>query len=455
MKMILVAGSTKEYNRLENIINTWDDTLTLFSSDSYETTLQALEKTIVNLLILPFDANDNLFLKKITKLTHTFPYIPIILIANGKSGRQPGSEPDGVSCILETEHLENLLPEEIKKQLQTETDEAVQDIPLHTFLQMLECEERTCTLEVNSTQKRGFLYIENGTLLDAETEGLQGEKAAEQILSWSQPSFNLRPFNGLRQLQIQKPLIAIIMDTLRQKSKTKTIQKDFSTSGNSQLLMQHQLTRGRKLPIEVGEKIQIQFPESKIQLESHMVGMIPDKLLIVTTLSPLDGLKSLVGSPKGVLIKFLDRGRAWLFKAQLLHCMDYPGTLLILDYPGIIHYHELSREKRTPIFIPMTLHLDNEKEFYGTLIDLSNSGSLCRVKKNSESGLLSRVTINHPIVIRCLLPGINEEQKIQGRIRNIREQELDIKIGIEFENLQSQLSDTIRKYIRSLESAIQ
>ncbi len=459
MKTILVAGSTTVYNRLENIISTWDNRLALFSSDSYETTLQALEKTIVNLLILPFDANDDLFLKKVTNLTRIFPYIPLILITNGRNSRlQPGSEPDGVSRIIDIDNPENFLLEEIKEQLQTETKETVQGIPLHSFLQILECEEKTCTLEINSRQKRGFLYIANGTLLDAETGSLQGEKAAEHVLSWPDPSITLRPFNGLRRLQVQQPLISIIMNAFQLKSKAGIMHQDFFPlpAGKHQLPMQHQSTRDRKLPIEIGEKILIQFSGNNVPLESRMAGMIPGQLLLVTTpdLSGLNSLKPLVDNRREVLMKFLDRGRAWIFKARPIHCVDSPGPLLMLDYPGIIHYHELGRERRTPIFIPATLHLDSEKELYGTLIDLSNNGSLYRIKKSSEAETLFRTAINRPVEIRCLLPGIKEEQQIQGRIRNIRKRALEIRVGVEFEPFQSHLPDTIGRYLRSLEMAV-
>jgi hypothetical protein len=60
--------------------------------------------------------------------------------------------------------------------------------------------------------------------------------------------------------------------------------------------------------------------------------------------------------------------------------------------------------------------------------------------------------MNTSVLLRCLLPGIKEEQQINGRVKNMQIDPAEIRIGIEFENLQPHLADTIGQYLYSIES---
>ncbi len=115
-----------------------------------------------------------------------------------------------------------------------------------------------------------------------------------------------------------------------------------------------------------------------------------------------------------------------MFKSQLLKAVESPSHLLFFEYPGVIHYHELRKAKRTSIFIPCTLHLNEEPELYGTLMDLSMTGGLCRIKNKGDTPL-PQIDINSSIFLRCLLPGIKEEQQINGRVRNMQINPEEIK----------------------------
>jgi c-di-GMP-binding flagellar brake protein YcgR len=150
-------------------------------------------------------------------------------------------------------------------------------------------------------------------------------------------------------------------------------------------------------------------------------------------------------------MKYVHKGREWMFKAQLLKAVDSPSHLLFFEYPGVIHYHELRKAKRTSIFIPSTFQINDEPELYGTIIDLSMTGGLCQIKHKGETPL-PQIDMNTSVLLRCLLPGIKEEQQINGRVKNMQIDPAEIRIGIEFENLQPHLADTIGQYLYSIES---
>ena len=60
-----------------------------------------------------------------------------------------------------------------------------------TFVQMLELEEKTCTLNVQSKGREGVIYFKKGIMLNAETGDLKGEVAAYTILGWADTQLKL------------------------------------------------------------------------------------------------------------------------------------------------------------------------------------------------------------------------------------------------------------------------
>jgi CheY-like chemotaxis protein len=61
---------------------------------------------------------------------------------------------------------------------------------MSSFLPLIELEQRTCRLEVESTGKgKGYLYFFKGTLIDAHFNDLNGENAARAMSRWSNVKF--------------------------------------------------------------------------------------------------------------------------------------------------------------------------------------------------------------------------------------------------------------------------
>ena len=139
-----------------------------------------------------------------------------------------------------------------------------------------------------------------------------------------------------------------------------------------------------------------------------------------------------------------------MFKSMLVQAVASPAQMLFFEYPAVIHYHELRKAKRMAIFIPSTFHLNNETEHYGALIDLSITGCLCQIKHKGDTPP-PQIDINTSVALRCLLPGIKEEQELCGRVRNMKIDKHDTRVGIEFEHLHPHLLNTISRYLYSIE----
>ncbi|MBI4792110.1 MAG: DUF4388 domain-containing protein [Deltaproteobacteria bacterium] len=75
--------------------------------------------------------------------------------------------------------------------MQKDESSTISGVSLASFLQLLEQEQKTCTLLVANEERRGHLFLENGELIDAETAEAVGIDAAYIILAWQNPSFKM------------------------------------------------------------------------------------------------------------------------------------------------------------------------------------------------------------------------------------------------------------------------
>lgn len=449
--VVIIENEAVELNALINLFEHWQKEVNILTAREERAAIGIISQQQVDLVVCDLSLMSGSSLEDFSLLTSTFPYIPCIALSKGEGFLTDEAMKRGASHCLEKPVDTSRLLLHAGELLDAATSGKVKGIPIHSFLQMLETEEKTCTLQINQQNDTGLLYVKNGVLIGAETKNFTGESAAHLILSWQESVIKIRYFNGQRKRQINKPLISIIMEAFRLSGERDQLQRNTSPAKKHQLPLKHLSTLGKCIPLEIGSQVKIEFPHLDTLFESVMVGMLQESCLIVTNPQPFSDLEELVGGAQRVIIKYVHKGREWMFKSQLLKAVDSPSQLLFFEYPGVIHYHELRKTKRSSIFIPSTFHLDEEPELYGTLIDLSMTGGLCRIKHKNDIPL-PQIDINTSILLRCLLPGIREEQQINGRVRNMQIDPAETRIGIEFTNLQPHLANTIGQYLFSIES---
>ena len=68
--------------------------------------------------------------------------------------------------------------------LQEKSNVFISGFTLANFLQLINLEQKTCTLKVKSKNKIGYLYLNKGELVNAAADGMDGERAAIKIVSW-------------------------------------------------------------------------------------------------------------------------------------------------------------------------------------------------------------------------------------------------------------------------------
>ena len=96
---------------------------------------------------------------------------------------------------------------------------------LANFLQLVNLEQKTCTLKVETENKVGYLYFDEGELVNAETGAMDGEKAATRIISWKNVQTEVQA-SIPKEKSIHTPLMHILLNASRHADESGTCLND-------------------------------------------------------------------------------------------------------------------------------------------------------------------------------------------------------------------------------------
>ncbi|HET9931716.1 MAG TPA: response regulator [Polyangiaceae bacterium] len=119
-----------------------------------------------------------------------------------------------VACFTKPVDVEKVL-ERIGDSLSHDVRGHVKNMSLPPFLQLLELERMSCTLNVEHEGRRGTLFVQKGELLDARVGELSGEPAALEVIAWNCAAITISANAPGVTRAIEKPIGFLIMDALR------------------------------------------------------------------------------------------------------------------------------------------------------------------------------------------------------------------------------------------------
>ncbi len=451
--LIIIENPNVDQDSIADILRDRSEDYEILFAQDDQTAAIIAEQANADLLLYDLSSMNDLQIDNLARMAILLPYIPCIAIIDEEGEQAEAVVKSGVNQCLSRPLDADVLCSHIREQVTLSSSGQVRGIPIHSLLQMLESDEKTCTLKVESKSEKGLIFIDKGTVLGAETGTLEDEDAIYSIITWEDAIVEIRYYNCKRKKTINKPLISLIMEGFRLKDERESQKEAKETQKKPKLELKHISTAGNRISLDIGSKIKMEFDNVDTPLISTMVGMIPDEYLIITTPTPFSVVNTALETGNRIVIKYLHRGRLCMFKTQLLKAIEEPHHLLFLEYPLVIHYHELRRAKRTSIFIPCTFHLNKDPEFYGVLVDLSGLGCLCQIRVKGNAPL-PPIDLETKVHLRCLLPGLKEDQELNGIVKNIKKSSSETHIGLEFYGLQDYLREAIEKYVYSIEKFV-
>ena len=89
-------------------------------------------------------------------------------------------------------------------------------IPLTTFLQLCENDQKTCGLEVASGDKCGTIVLWRGSVFSAATADKQAEDAVIEMFAWRNPQIEINSFDAAGRKLVKQTLMQMMTVYLEQ-----------------------------------------------------------------------------------------------------------------------------------------------------------------------------------------------------------------------------------------------
>jgi len=330
---------------------------------------------------------------------------------------------------------------------------------LASFLQMIEMEQKTCTIKIFTKKNIGHIFFLNGTLIDAETINLKHRKALYAILSWNDIVIEVEKNIPKRENSINLPLMHILIESAQHADETKKVntQNDPENPETvSQKNIPVQVLNNKNFCLEIGIKLLIDFDDLVVPFKSSLVGMEDGRYLILKAPGPIGRVDHDLFKVEDLIVKSLYKGTIYAFRSKVINLVSKPAKLMFIEYPLKIEHHELRLHKRFQCNIGALSEL-NSNEHGGTIKNISKGGCFFTIAPFSTDNDLSHELLNTIIPFQCRFPGSKGEVNFKGEIRNTIKKPGEIGIGIKFvhSNSNDEVKNIIDDYIQLIEYSSQ
>jgi twitching motility two-component system response regulator PilG len=219
LKTILVVDDEKMILRLaEEALESFGEGFNIKSALNGKEAVQILNSSKVDLVLtdLKMPVMDGYEL--LSYMSKNYRNIPTIVMTGfGSPEIAKRLKQKGVMYYIEKPFEIDELKDNVSKVFIEKSKGYIHGFTLANFLQAVEVEQKTITLKIRSKGRIGYMYLENGELIDAENdEGLKGEEAAIAILCWSNAEIELKGIHN-KERTIDSSLMHILLEASKLK----------------------------------------------------------------------------------------------------------------------------------------------------------------------------------------------------------------------------------------------
>ncbi len=221
-KKVLIVDDDQEFLRiLQKDLEKFSKAFSILTAEDGLVATEMLKKNNISLVVTDLEMPR---IDGLTLLTHLKEHYPdihaIILTGSSTPAKEEYAREQGVAGYLNKPCIIENLAKDIITTLKKETDGGVlHGIAPGTFLQLLEMEQKTCTIRLvdNKSGNQGVLFFKEGELYNARIDELQGKEAAYSILSWEEATLYIQESCSLKENTIQADLQAVLLEAMRLK----------------------------------------------------------------------------------------------------------------------------------------------------------------------------------------------------------------------------------------------
>lgn len=326
-------------------------------------------------------------------------------------------------------------------------------VNLSSFLQMVEMEQKTCTVNVITKRNIGHIYFHIGEIVDAGTVNSKHTEALYDILSWHNFIIEVEPNPSRRENVVNLSLIHIIMESTRRADEIEKRNPGAAEAEEEESIPLKTMISS-EFCLEIGVRLLIEFDDMEFSFKSSLVGIEHGEYLLLKEPAPFSAFDRERIETGDMIIKALYKGTIYAFRSKLTAIISTPTRLMFIRYPDNIEHHELRAHKRFKCSI-ITQAGFNNTERGGVIENISMGGCRCTMETRLSDIRSPRSLLNETISFRCRLPGTQKEARFIGQVRNTQNISDEISVGVEFTYTDD--SDEARKligeYIKLIEYA--
>jgi CheY-like chemotaxis protein/putative methionine-R-sulfoxide reductase with GAF domain len=209
--LLIMAGRFEEYS----------DRLNVFTACNGKEAISVLGSEDIDLVVTDLKMPEMDGIELLAFMSHKHPTTPAIVVSAYCTPQIQKTlmEMGALRIMDKTADFDQLTQVVLKSLEGGDNRGSLNGFSVSSFLQILQMEEKTCTLEVHGPEKkRGYLYVVQGELYDAQCADMQGEEAAYAIVAWEKAHFFLRDLpRNRREKKIQQSMMSVVMEGLRRK----------------------------------------------------------------------------------------------------------------------------------------------------------------------------------------------------------------------------------------------
>ena len=179
--------------------------------------VDVLKSTTIDLVVTDLKMPEMNGFELLAFMSKNYSDIPVIVMtAYGTPETEGKLRNMGTSRYLEKPLDINMLAKSISDALSDgSSGRSDQGISIASFLQLIEMENTTCTIKINTDVNTGYIYFEDGEVMDAKTGVLRGKAALLDIINWDNAEIDVKFICEINEKNIDSDLSQILMEGYR------------------------------------------------------------------------------------------------------------------------------------------------------------------------------------------------------------------------------------------------
>jgi len=222
--VLLVDDDTEMIHALKEGFKRYQESFEILLAEDGLKAVESLKKNIISLVVTDLKMPNMDGFELLAHIMEHYPDIPVIIITGYSTPEMENLARKGgaVGYIAKPFLIENLARQILTTLRKESEGGALHNVSSGMFLQLIEMEQKTCTirLEEKTSGKKGILFFNEGQLLDARVNNLQGEAAAHEIFSWDAVNLSIQDGCALKQDKIKSELQPLILEAMRRKDES-------------------------------------------------------------------------------------------------------------------------------------------------------------------------------------------------------------------------------------------